>query len=418
MWTLLWWWAGAASPVAVPGVFLPVGSGEPGAVVQDHPEGRLHPTARVRWYPMWTGADPRRSERLSVTPPVTVEAGVWRVLVEQWHHLTVGRPLAVVRVRVDGLLVAEMTTRARPFPSPGAGGMQADVVSFEVAAGGAVSIEVDEAARGGLWVGTIGLVPGGARPFYAIQHCANDVDRVERALARGANAVELDVMRTGGGLRIEHPVGSPPACWGGVTRADGVGPYLQHLGELARREELALVLLDLKGAGVDTGAYVGELVAAIRAAELEEALVVLSVPDCHAGAVRAASDAVGFAGHLDVWRDVAVAECPGRGEAERGVGAQFIGLGADPAYITRPMPQWLEPLRSLVHRRDTEGAPAKVYYWTVDLQTSMRVALDLGVDGLIVNAPGRLDAELGERPYRWLFRPATPADTRAIGASR
>jgi hypothetical protein len=416
-----------SAALAAPAVFLPVVGDEPSLVAAMHPEGRAHHTWRVQWAPMWTGADPNRAERLAVTPEVALEGGAWRALMEAWHRLPVGAPLAVVTVRVDGRVVARQTTRARWFPGWGAGGLQADAVAFEVPNdGGEVVVEVEEAGTRGLWVGAIQLAVAAPRPFYALKHCANDVARAERALADGANAVEVDVQHGPGGLRFDHPFGSPPVCWGSATPSRQTSAYLGRLGELHAAGELALVLLDLKRPGVDTAAYVDAVVDAVRAAGLPDEAVALSVSDCDAGAVAAELSRRAFRGPLDVWQDVAVAACPGRPAvdpscrtcdawlsdvAER---ASVIGLGADPMYLARPMPQWLEPLQRLIHRRDEVGAPTKVYYWTIDRRVSMRVALNLGVDGLIVNRPRDLDAVLGERPYRDLFRLATPTDAAPL----
>ena len=67
-------------------------------------------------------------------------------------------------------------------------------------------------------------------------------------------------------------------------------------------------------------------------------------------------------------------------------------------------------------RRDARdralGSIAKVYYWTLTDQRSMRKLLDFGVDGLVVNRPAALKQVLTEEPYRSLYRLAAPGDSQ------
>lgn len=398
-------WLGAALAGVVS---LPVGPTNLPDAGQVHPAGRLHPSLRVRWIPMWTPWTEAPAWPITQTEPVTLPAGPRRALVQVWHRDGIGQELGQIEVRQGGEVLARRPIFGRRFPGPRDGGLQEEVVDFDLPAEGPVEVAVYASAR--IWVGAIRLAPAAAQPVWVVEHCANTERRVDHAVAVGANAVELDVQWTAGGaLLVDHPPGSPAACWLARTAGRDVGALLQRVGQHVAAGRLSLVVIDVKHPERDVEPFARALVAALDAAGLPARQVVLSVDRRHAQrfveAVRAAPRAAPFAPWLDAWHDVATGARP-EGWVEEAVaaGATFLSVGADPIAVHQPMPVWFDPLAELVNARDAGTGPARAMTWTLERKVSMRMALDLGLDAVIVNDAGRMVEVLREVPYAGLFR--------------
>lgn len=377
---------------------------------QRHPDGQLGRGALRRWVPMWTQRDPAAVEVLVDTVPVTLPAGRWRALVELWQESPAGTPLLTAHVHgPDG--ATTRTLYAEDFPNRLGGGMEPGLIPFELTAPGPVRIELvaDRGVR--VHVGAVQLAPDRPRPFYAIAHCANALPRVEHAMDVGLNGVELDVQWWYGELLVGHPIGSPPACWGAHALRADLAKLLDAVGEGLRAGRLAVVVLDIKGPQANTVAYARTLAEALQRAGVPGDRVVLSIPVGEAAEFVAAMTEAGVHPHLDAWHDLADGPLPTDWiDTSIAAGADFLGVGADPIVLTRPTPTWMAPLKQLVDRRDAGVGLGAAYFWTLDRPVSMRVALDAGVDGLIVNEPEKLMDVLRRAPYDSLFRMATGED--------
>ena len=78
------------------------------------------------------------------------------------------------------------------------------------------------------------------KPFYIIAHRINQINKIEGVLRKGANAIELDIRRTGNSLIVSH--NAPDAI---------PVPLEQYIDSLRGFSiiypRLALVIFDVKG---------------------------------------------------------------------------------------------------------------------------------------------------------------------------
>lgn len=383
-------------------VFLPTDeAGVPGG--QTHPDGRVAPAPLGFWIPTWTQVDPKRPQVLVETAPVDLDAGTHRVVAQLWHRSRIGARLATLTVHAAGG-DTDFVVKARDFDAPLLGGMQTVTFPFETPARGPVSVSVTADGGRRVHVGAIRLADDAPRPVYAIRHCTNS--RVKLRSTRAANAVELDVRWREGRVAIGHPEPNPAPCRGASAEGEDAALLLGTLGARLRgdRRPLALAIVDVKSPEEDTVAYATGLAQALAAARIPPERVVLSIPVTHAPTFVAALADAGFTGsRLDAWYDIGDGPVPTDWiDVSVAAGSDFLGVGADPVAFWRPTPTWAAALKNLVDRRERDGTPASVYFWTVERGPSYRFALDAGVDGIITNHPRRLTALLGRRPYRTL----------------
>lgn len=226
----------------------------------------------------------------------------------------------------------------------------------------------------------------GPRPFYLIKHCANSLRRLAKAQSTGANAVEVDLQWRQGALYIGHPAPNPTACLFAHAKGQDLGEYFRQLGEQIRGDRLQLVILDIKAPAGAGDAYPAALAKVLAEAGVPPDRVVLSVPHDQARRFTATVRDAGFAvGHVDAWFDGALPA--GWLDVSIGEGSCFLGVGADPVVFWRPTSTFRPALEEMIARRDTGGSLHSVYFWTLARRSSFRTAVDLGVDGIIVNNP-------------------------------
>lgn len=238
---------------------------------------------------------------------------------------------------------------------------------------------------------TLTAAPAGQpRPLYLIRHCSNSMRRLETAVDQGANAVELDLTYRHGEVRIGHPPPNPPACWWAHERGDDVDAYLSSLAQRLRERSLELAILDIKSPERDTQVWATALAKTLSAAGVPPERVVFSLPVESAVPFVSALRSGGFdVAHVDAWHDTVDPNLPDDWvDASCAAGACFLGIGSDPIVFWRPTRSWRKALTAMVDRRD-RGALHHVYFWTLESRRSVRFALDLGVDGVIVNRPRR-----------------------------
>ncbi|MGH7406693.1 MAG: glycerophosphodiester phosphodiesterase [Candidatus Methylomirabilales bacterium] len=223
----------------------------------------------------------------------------------------------------------------------------------------------------------------------------NTLPAFEAALAAGADALELDVhMAADGALVVIHDAilgrttnGPGPVrvhtlaelkrldagAWFGPAFAGTSVPTLEEVVALSRGR--ARVFVEIKG-GSDF--YPGIELAVIRCLKDGGALrdaVVMSFDPLALLAVRSAAPEVETAALLE-----------GRMADPVGVaaGARAGGLALEHQLITAR------------ERGLTAAAGLRLYAWTVDDEVQMRRLVDLGLDGIVTNFPGRLRRLLGE----------------------
>jgi hypothetical protein len=244
------------------------------------------------------------------------------------------------------------------------------------------------------------------RPFYAIAHHCNLVSDLRAALEAGANAIECDVewderlwVRHPAALKEPLPSGTPLDEYLHVLRTEA------H----AQGESLALVIFDIKPTLTED--HVTELFSCARAELADSGLnVVLTVPKNERVGVFA-----GIVGSLGSHEAVGVDEEDDPQQVRErllraGVTRGGYGNGIDSSLPHFAGGSMEEAVRRAVELRDSEGAFALVYRWTLNTKASMRTYLDLGVDGIMTDDLDDLLEVLEEGPYRGAFRLARRGD--------
>jgi hypothetical protein len=291
---------------------------------------------------------------------------------------------------------------------------------IEVAADGSapLTLEVEALGESEVRIGAIVYSRLRERPVWVLAHMSNSPESLQRDLSSGANAIECDVGpedgRSTGPLMAFHRF-APPY----VRRSLARSPLGEMLDAIAGSlDRLALVMFDchLLREDADYRLFGRRLAEAARG-RIPAERVVFSVPERSMAPIfRGVLDA-GFPSARDLCLD---GERADDGDDRRWVeaaereGATMVGVGTDCFVPFDLLSSWLGPVSAAVNARDSGGSVAKVYYWTVSTKSAMRKMLDLGVDGLVVNDPRALREVLDEEPYRWLCRPATPADSQFI----
>jgi len=252
--------------------------------------------------------------------------------------------------------------------------------------------------------------PDARHPVYVIAHCANDIERVDEAIMAGANGVEIDVPIRDGRLLGLHGGLEPREC-GARTNPDELAELFRHVAAAMDQGELGLVVVDAKeteGQERRWGRLLGE---AMGDAELEPQRVLVSIPASRSALVLRGLDDADYAPRVDLYWDDYGAVAPAElFDVIAASDADAIGVGMDPIGFWRPMSWWTPWLQEMATRRDSGSGPSFTYYWTLNLASSARVALDHHVDGLITNHPERIVPLFDEAAYRDHLRLATSRD--------
>jgi glycerophosphoryl diester phosphodiesterase len=255
-----------------------------------------------------------------------------------------------------------------------------------------------------------------ARPFYLIAHNTNSMEEVRGALARGLNAVEIDIHADeSGALYVSHyavnalrramPGESPPP----------LAPFLDELKRFADSpagSALALVILDCK---VSDPALAPVLMTEVRSRLTERGTslhVIVSVPSLARAAffepIRSTLTAH-EALMIDEEDDPRpVAELFARAEVARagyGNGITTIaGIGLPSAHLVSSMD-------NAVALRAVENL-GFVYAWVVVDRETIRECLRIGVSGVMVDSENaeRLIDVLTEAPFSGEYRRALRSD--------
>jgi hypothetical protein len=377
---------------------------------QRHDLGRLGARDRVRG-PHWIAPKGARGVAAAATlrdPGCEGSA----FLVQLGHRAKKNSPLARLRVRGESAdRIVEV--RAEDFEHTG---WQRVAVDVAAESGCRLTLEIEALGESELRIGSIAFWRRRGRPVWILAHMSNSPASIGRDLADGANAIECDVGprdgRSTGPLMAFHRF-APPYLRRSVER----GPLEEQLEAIADSlDRLALVMFDchvLREDG-DYRAFGRRLAEAVRG-RIPAERVVFSIPE---PSMAALFDGVREAG-LDPGFDLCLdGEKADAGEDRRWVeaaerhGATMVGVGTDCFVPFDFLPSWLGPVAAAVNARDRGDSVAKVYYWTLSTKAAMRKMLDLGVDGIVVNDPKAMREVLAEEPYRWLCRPATPADSQ------
>jgi glycerophosphoryl diester phosphodiesterase len=210
--------------------------------------------------------------------------------------------------------------------------------------------------------------PPRPRPFYVIAHRTNSIDAAARALASGANGLEIDVRYDDGRFCANHDA---------ITEALGCEDLARLLGgvrDLAARHALALVMLDLKaveGRGDEVLALAREQLTGPTGIKLLVSVAKLDRSgDLPRGRLRRER-------RCPSTRRTIPRRWPPIFEA-RGTARWAYGNGTAPTLVE-------VDVRDGIERALRRGDIGFVYVWTLEKADSMREYLTLGVDGILVN---------------------------------
>ena len=87
------------------------------------------------------------------------------------------------------------------------------------------------------------------------------------------------------------------------------------------------------------------------------------------------------------------------GEQEQAL--RELGVGPGHAWLSKGLTNWspnlfLKELKARVEYRDNGNYFSKVYAWTVDKQKTALKYLNIGLDGIIANYPGRVNKAIAQ----------------------
>ncbi len=252
-----------------------------------------------------------------------------------------------------------------------------------------------------------------------------------RAVAHGADALELDVHRSADGhlvvchdptvdrtsdgtgriadLTLEQLQALDNAHWwrpGEVAdhEADpadlplrGRAPGDRSLGVATLAEVMVafpdvLLNLDIKQTAPDVVPYEAQLAEELAAAGRTDDVIVASFIDASLDAFRAAGTAIGTScGPREV---VALAQALANGEPVPDAVRQHVAIQVPPRFAGTDV-----VTAAAVHA--THDAGLAVHVWTIDDEPEMRRLIDLGVDGVMTDRPSALVPVLEELGVRW-----------------
>nr|A0A1L4BJ98.1 RecName: Full=Dermonecrotic toxin Hl-PLD1; AltName: Full=Phospholipase D; Short=PLD; AltName: Full=Sphingomyelin phosphodiesterase D; Short=SMD; Short=SMase D; Short=Sphingomyelinase D; Flags: Precursor [Hemiscorpius lepturus]API81378.1 venom toxin [Hemiscorpius lepturus] len=257
------------------------------------------------------------------------------------------------------------------------------------------------------------------RPIWNIGHMVNAVKQIEEFLDLGANALEADVTFDDNGNPKWTYHGTPCDCFRDCLRWEYVDEYLKRIRELTSpgsskfRKGFILLMLDLKisklsdNAKSKAGKEIADMIIKrlwSGSGEKAQLYIVLSFPYVNdiefVRAFRERVKSKGFASEAEkrIGWDISGNEDLGKiRDAYQKLGITDNVWQSDG--ITNCLTRSHDRLAEAVCKRDSDKewpSLKKVYYWTVDKQSSMKEALKVGVDGMITNDPDDLVAVLNE----------------------
>lgn len=292
------------------------------------------------------------------------------------------------------------------------------------------------------------MLPSEPMPFYAIAHHCNTEDGVNKAIKEGSNSIECDITPFWQQDQLQFSVfhdGDNVGYWlprmftfgqvgyDGPTSYTQFDNYLKNISHLIEKQNLALVIFDLKLHWLDNipvkfNLVINAFVAKLKQHNIPEHLVVITVKHSKAKQVFAILDALKF----DCFRDISFDPSnnylnpielfskpaylpPDQWLAtlQQQHARLFPGFGIDAHVPHSPLSDWLALAKKFVAERDSEESLfKKVYYWTLAREDHTIAMLKTGVDGIIHdNVPMLI--QLLKTQFATTHRLATQADTHA-----
>lgn len=273
------------------------------------------------------------------------------------------------------------------------------------------------------------------RPIWVLAHMVNSIKELEYRLAKGANAVEVDVTfgRNGDPLYTYH--GPPCDCWRHCNQQEDFNDYLSYVRELTIDEQdgvgknLTILFLDLK---LD---YLNFREKARAGTELAKSILnnlYVDLPNPPPKNTLKLILSVNHVGDIELVRNFLhtiekqnstqllslIGFDVGMNDDIQLIESMWsrlngqINLWQGDGYTNCISPFYnLKRLTKALQKRDSQtGYPSKVYHWTIDIHDRIRESLRLGVDALMTNHPERALKVLTEPDIVQNFRLATRED--------
>ena len=256
----------------------------------------------------------------------------------------------------------------------------------------------------------------GARRFYAIAHMANTATAVTWALRQGANGVEIDLNFDDNGNPTEFKHGLPCDCtcsprefWppmcivlGDCSANSSKTSLLEHIAHINRINTpgFALVVIDSKLDKKDSGNKQ-------RAAGRN----VVKLLEDHLFSKGYNGKVIIGAPHLTNGPYMSEAGIKANSSPYKSQMYFTIDMGGDKTYMTvdtliRYLPNknrvygtgisacvaatYYDAIRQAVKQYQVGTLGSLIYIWTLDKESSMRKYIDVGVNGIMTNDPGKL----------------------------
>lgn len=275
------------------------------------------------------------------------------------------------------------------------------------------------------------------RPIWVLAHMVNSIRELDYRLAKGANAVEVDVTfgRNGEPLYTYH--GPPCDCWRHCNQQESFNDYLSYVREISFDEQdgigknLSLLFLDLKldylnfrdkaNAGTELAKSILEhLYIDPPANPMPKNALKLILSVNHVADIELVRN---FLHHIEEHNSTHLLSLIGFDVGMNDdiqsietmwnrLNAPHMNLWQGDGYTNCISPFYnLKRLTKALQKRDSyTGYPSKVYHWTIDIHDRMRESLRLGVDALMTNHPERALKVLVEPDMVQNFRLASRHD--------
>jgi Glycerophosphoryl diester phosphodiesterase family len=314
-------------------------------------------------------------------------------------------------------LGAITATKANPI---GSGGWRRVYLRFEIAAGASASaihrLHIDNKFSGVEWqFGVVALHREG-RPFYGIAHNPDSVERLDQALAQGANALEPDFRPSSDNPGITTAEDgfvavTEQGLTGKASKSNGQATLTTYLERLKAVAPKKLIIWDGKTGSADDYAGVAESIKRTGArVGFDFSHSVFNISSDKMVPLFKPFESVPTAGRCydGIFTQVHSHNAEDWMGPVRQNRLTFQGLGVTPQLQVTE--KWSVPISVYVRAREQEAFPNKIYFWTVNDANAMRRVLDLGIDGLITDELVRLRDVLREEPYASMYRYADDSD--------
>lgn len=256
-----------------------------------------------------------------------------------------------------------------------------------------------------------------SRPVYNIAHMVNAVNQIDEWLGYGANALEVDVTFADDGTPMYFYHGKPCDIGRDCDRWDYIKKYINALRDRTIptsstfNSHLVLVMFDLKLTSLKKSAlskagetFVDAILIPLYQNNPTKMKVMISVPKLSLkdfirsvlkqlnAKQRSIIEKIGF----EISLEKKLEEPDEQEQALR-----ELGVAPGHAWLSKGLTNWspnlfLKELKARVEYRDNGNYFSKVYTWTVDKQETALKYLNIGLDGIIANYPGRVNKAIAQ----------------------